>query len=499
LAAAERLAAGAEFDAVYVTNFGCGPDSFLTGFFQRALGKKPALLLEIDEHSADAGVITRLEAWLESLANVKFVPEKRGRLFPQVIVREDRTLYIPHMCEHAHAMAAAFRSVGVPSEALAPSDEESIQIGRRYTLGKECLPAIMTTGDMVRKLGEPGIRADRSAFFMPSGTGPCRFGQYHKLHRLVLSDIGKNEAAVFSPTQGRNFYQEFRGISGDPSRAAWQGMAAVDLLMKALHETRPYETRRGETDGVFQASVNRVCAAIEEGYDPLEALKDCARDFAAIPADRPRRKPLVGVVGEIYVRHSEAANNSVIRRLEDLGLEVELASFCEWVFYTNHIRRRSAFVERNFPDLFLTTAKDTVQRFDERRLGRPFRKLVRHTIEPPSRLLMDVAGPYIHDSFEGEATLTIAKSLEFHKENASGIVNVMPFTCMPGTITSAILRRVHKEHDLFPILNVAFDGQEDVTYQTRLEAFAHQVRQYHDARRAGTGRAVLTASGAPAR
>jgi len=55
--------------AIYLSNFSCGPDSFLASFFRDIMGHKPCLLLELDEHSADAGVITRLEAYFESLGN----------------------------------------------------------------------------------------------------------------------------------------------------------------------------------------------------------------------------------------------------------------------------------------------------------------------------------------------------------------------------------------------------------------------------------------------
>lgn len=53
---------------VYFTNFGCGPDAFIQRFFEEAHGDKPWLLIEADEHSADAGVLTRLEAFLERIA-----------------------------------------------------------------------------------------------------------------------------------------------------------------------------------------------------------------------------------------------------------------------------------------------------------------------------------------------------------------------------------------------------------------------------------------------
>jgi predicted CoA-substrate-specific enzyme activase len=67
LAAAKLIAADPRLLAVYVTNFNCGPDSFLTGFFRRIMGRKPFLQLEIDDHTADAGLITRCEAFLESV------------------------------------------------------------------------------------------------------------------------------------------------------------------------------------------------------------------------------------------------------------------------------------------------------------------------------------------------------------------------------------------------------------------------------------------------
>jgi predicted nucleotide-binding protein (sugar kinase/HSP70/actin superfamily) len=52
---------------IYITNFNCGPDSFLLSFFRERMGSKPFLELEVDEHTADAGLITRCEAFFDSL------------------------------------------------------------------------------------------------------------------------------------------------------------------------------------------------------------------------------------------------------------------------------------------------------------------------------------------------------------------------------------------------------------------------------------------------
>jgi predicted nucleotide-binding protein (sugar kinase/HSP70/actin superfamily) len=48
---------------VHLTNFGCGADSFIEHFYRHATEGKPSLVLELDEHSAVAGLLTRLEAY----------------------------------------------------------------------------------------------------------------------------------------------------------------------------------------------------------------------------------------------------------------------------------------------------------------------------------------------------------------------------------------------------------------------------------------------------
>ncbi|MCS6880761.1 MAG: acyl-CoA dehydratase activase [Oscillochloridaceae bacterium] len=67
LAAGRIIRDDPRLQAIVITNFGCGPDSFLLGYFKRIMGDKPFLELEIDEHTADAGIITRCEAFFDSL------------------------------------------------------------------------------------------------------------------------------------------------------------------------------------------------------------------------------------------------------------------------------------------------------------------------------------------------------------------------------------------------------------------------------------------------
>ena len=50
---------------IYMTNFKCGPDSYIKHYVREASGK-PFLTLQFDEHQNDAGAMTRCEAYLDS-------------------------------------------------------------------------------------------------------------------------------------------------------------------------------------------------------------------------------------------------------------------------------------------------------------------------------------------------------------------------------------------------------------------------------------------------
>lgn len=71
LSAAKIIMDDPKLNAVYITNYACGPDSFIKTFFADYMKYKPFLELEIDEHNADAGYVTRLEAFFDSMDEIK--------------------------------------------------------------------------------------------------------------------------------------------------------------------------------------------------------------------------------------------------------------------------------------------------------------------------------------------------------------------------------------------------------------------------------------------
>lgn len=478
MSAAELISQDRRLFALYLTNFSCGADSFITHFFREKMRGKPYLLIEIDEHSADAGVITRCEAFLDSLKSYKVKP-KRVKPFPQVIFTDGnlRTLYIPYMCDHAFVLKAAFRSCGTKAEVMPPTDEESLRLGRKYTSGKECFPCILTTGELVKMVRSPDFEPKKTAFFMPKAEGPCRFGQYNHLHRIILDVHGYEDVPLISP-DSETSYNDFANVDSGFRHRAWQGMLAVDLLQKLLHHLRPYEQEKGSTEFVYSRCLKDICQAVEAKRGFGETVRDCLREFASIKRAKDGDKPIIGVVGEIYIRSNSFSNNNIIKRIESLGGEAWLAPFCEWIFYTNFMYKYSSKARSRYLNYLKGYLQDMVQRWDEKRIYKPAHSLLRNGEEPSTEEIIKLASPYFHYTFGGEAILTVGKAIDFVRKGASGIVNTMPFTCMPGTIVSAVSKKLREDLQGLPWLDMAYDGLGETTAQTRLEAFIHQAKGF---------------------
>ncbi|GAB6059999.1 acyl-CoA dehydratase activase [Desulfonatronum parangueonense] len=71
LRATKKIARMPNWYGLHLTNFSCGPDSFIEHFYSHVLNDKPFLILELDEHSAVAGMLTRIEAFQNVVKNVQ--------------------------------------------------------------------------------------------------------------------------------------------------------------------------------------------------------------------------------------------------------------------------------------------------------------------------------------------------------------------------------------------------------------------------------------------
>jgi predicted nucleotide-binding protein (sugar kinase/HSP70/actin superfamily) len=293
------------------------------------------------------------------------------------------------------------------------------------------------------------------------------------------------------------------------------------MIEKLRLRTRPYEADPGRSDRLFARYIQELCAdvipeqarlvrstrgmlrlLVGRHTEPLEdLLRRARRDFAAIPRrDDPDGRPLVGVVGEWFVRLHDGANQHIVRKLETAGAETWLAPAGEFFSYSIRIGGLLAWDRwrdtRSSADLKLALTRALLSRValrDEHHLS---------TATEPYLDGLDDIGPdqiigegsrYIHPSFGGEPICSMGKAIDFARRRIDGIVNVIPFNCMPGNTVVMLSHAFRRDHDNIPWLNLDYDGFVDAGRDAKIASFMSQVKERRAARRQ---RAGTTAPGA---
>jgi predicted nucleotide-binding protein (sugar kinase/HSP70/actin superfamily) len=393
--------------------------------------------------------------------------------------QQKKRVYIPYMCDHGYALGAAMEAHGFVVEVLPPPDDETMTIGLELCKGKECLPCFTTTGDIIRRVRQPDFEPPNSVIMMPTTNGPCRFGQYLPLQQDILEQYGLDEVDFISPNAA-NSYQGFGDNPTKLRQLIWQGLVAIDMLERLLYEFRPYELNPGETDVLYQRCMTHVLDAVRAGGGKalINAMKWVAEQFEALPADRSQHRPVIGLVGEIYLRFNRYSNQNVIQRVEQAGGEVMVASMSEWIYFTNWCAKRMNWFTGkyfNFASMFLV---DKYQEYQEHKVMKPIEHLLRNPHESSVHKLMAHIEPYYEPALATEAVMSLGRAIDYAKQGLSGIINVMPFSCMPGIITAGMAPRVRADLDHIPWLDISYDAQGGTNINTRLEAFMYQAIQY---------------------
>ena len=76
-----------------------------------------------------------------------------------------------------------------------------------------------------------------------------------------------------------------------------------------------------------------------------------------------------------------------------------------------------------------------------------------------------------------EACLSIAGIMEYIHEGYNGVVNVYPFTCMPSTMTSAVVKPIMTQAKV-PFLDTPYDGTSQPGREAAIRTFMYQAEQH---------------------
>ncbi len=358
----------------------------------------------------------------------------------------------PHMGNLYIPVKAMLEHLGI--EAVVPpfSSKKTLTLGAKYGPEFACLPMKLNLGNFIeaREMGADTI-------IMAGGRGPCRFGYYAQIEQAILKDIGCDmRLIVFEPPE-RHFSEllvKIKQISGRSSwwqviqavRFGYQKARAVDEVEMAAFKSRPREVTPGATDAAQQEALRLIDAASNRS-ELAGAVNKAASIISGVAVDKNRTVVKVGLVGEIYTLLDPFSNQYLERRLGKLGAEVNRSIYLsEWV--NDHI--------------FMGLVKGMRSRKET----------------------CGAAFPYLRHFVGGHGQETIGSAVTYARSGFDGLIQVLPFTCMPEIVAESILPEVSTDYSIPAMTLIVDEHTGEAGTLTRLEAFVDLLERKKETREA---------------
>ena len=419
-----------------------------------------------------------------------------------------KTLILPEMARRAnYLVAGTFKSFGINARVM--DTYKGMDLGKEFTSGKECYPCQVTTGDILyflrkekEKLGDD-FHPEDYIIFMPTSEGPCRFGMYNKYQRIVLDSFPELKEVKIGTLNAFEAYA-LDGMIEEEQKTdlrivGYSAMVVADVLDRLLWRIRPYEKEPGTTDEFIERPMHDMASCFEtygakKDFDRiLDNLERIIQEGKSIidPSIPPR--PLIGIVGEIYLRSHVQSNQDIIRLLEKYGGEVVNASISEWFNYTTYdrVREGKKGLRLSMKQFRFGEAKTYLRKILKHWLELWYQQKKQDQIYERAKNGIGLAGDHRIGHLEKalreedlfsfevgtETCLSIAGIMEYVHEGYNGVVNVYPFTCMPSTATSAIVRPLMNRMKV-PYLDTPYDGTYQPGREAAIRTFMYQAGQH---------------------
>ncbi|GHV40573.1 2-hydroxyglutaryl-CoA dehydratase [Spirochaetia bacterium] len=484
----------------YITNFSCAPDSFILHYIKWAMGQKPFLVLELDSHSADAGIDTRVEAFLDIIDGYRakkmeieaerynngwrFVAEKQaaggfdlridndktGEKVPIVNNKRVKVLLSNMGAISTEYIAAATRQLGINSEALPVSTSKTIQIARSHASGKECVPSHLVLGAALQYFFSEKYRKDELyLLFVPITTGPCRTGQYYVYYENLFKDLRLENVVIFILSADNSYGELGPGFA----KEMWRGFVLADYLKDIQTSLKAVAVDPEKALADFEHSWRKVMHAVE--FNPKhiwKELKQVALDVQKIPLKKKVVDcPKVLVVGEIYVRRDDFAVGELTDLMSERGIVVKVAGIAEWIHYLDFVReyafKKLIGLQKPGRRLFSKPWKDLKKLEIEEWWKHSIEKktlsilgptgLVPETPHEMHQIMENAQKHFVNLELNSEIAVSSGAAATAMEHGYSGIVNISPFACLIGRVIEGIFTPWARERN-YPTLSVEVDG-----------------------------------------
>ena len=443
--------------AILLTHHGCGPDSVTAHFFRELMGEKSYLNIEVDEHSSNVGVITRIEAFVNSLSKL---PVKKAQSMDAYVsdsfggvvniktslsgLNDDAVLYLPYLYPYSQIFERILKNRGINARTLPLTDGFSVDIGEKYAVTNEYFSLTALLGDVLKVMASEE-RHCPSAFLIPQTEGAEVYGQYNRFLRTKLDEAGYRDAEIIAP-----FVEDFVYQTDEDARAIYLALLAGDIVNIALagHRNR---------------YLDKIIDMIKKGHFEIDDLVEMAGGINA-ETEYPRHDgKRIFATGDPFILFNNFLNGFVLRDIEIKGHRVIYSPFSEymwlmWRDYVDQNGKEKTLKLRQHLGEFESCINKVSACFSEKS---PFAKNLEQLVAVADEKVGYYAG---WGGRYREAKLLSALP------NIHGAVTVASTYENTG-IAMGILHRGFENG--LPVLNLTFDGNLNRNDQAKVEAFIH--------------------------
>lgn len=443
--------------AVLLTHHGCGPDTVLSHYVREIMGPKPYLAIEVDEHSSGVGVMTRVEAFVNSLEKT---PPRAGKRITNVaeLPRDPApgilaslgswdgrgVLYVPRLFPYTELACAALGARGGNVLPLAPSSGSTLARGRRHTTANEYFSMAALLGDILATLENAAGGA--GAVLVPQNEGAEVDGQYARFMRAKLDEEGFGDVVLLAP-----FLEDLPALPEETVRGLFHCLLAGDIVLAT-----PPARRAGALDTALDLA--------RSGAPRLEDLVNLAR-AAARPGGAGTGGKAVFAVGEPLVLYNDMLNDGLFAHMEEQGHSVLRAPLAEalWMLWRDHATHgdpgRPAGVAALLDELAAAMAEVSRALGPRSPFGGDAEELRREA---------DTALGF----YDGAFGRWRAARMRLPAQGADGVLAVSSMYENTG-ISLDILHRGAARDGGRPVLHLVFDGTRNESDRARLESFLY--------------------------
>lgn len=341
-----------QLQMVELTSFGCGPDAFILDEVNSMLHRygKNLTILKIDDVNNIGSLRLRIRSMVESCKENNNTREKQPFVTTKTFEIEDkkRTIIAPYFAEgYSEFVPSVFKYMGYHVINLPTGNQQAAETGLKFANNDICYPATLVIGSIINALQSGQYDPHNTAVIITQTGGQCRASNYYALIKNAMVTAGFEHIPVISLATGNGINNAQPGFNIDYKKVGKLIIHTIlyaDCLNKLYYASVVREKTSGAAKILRQKYTEAALPAIEanKGKELLPLIKQAAEEFTAA-TDCTKKVPVLGLVGEIYVKYNGFSNKFVANWLIEQGIEVvppALINFFSTSFVNNHINRK---------------------------------------------------------------------------------------------------------------------------------------------------------------